>query len=69
MTSNRTDWKKLATEMLQANSVSLEQIEQLTAERDQWRRIADLFYVGSGGSAVEEYERIERTQRIQEALK
>jgi hypothetical protein len=64
-----TDWKKLATDMLQANSVSIDQIEQLTNERDRWRRIADLFYVGSGGSAVEEYEQMARMQRIQEAVK
>lgn len=63
-----TDWKKLATDMLQANSESLDKIEQLTAERDMWRRIADLFYVGSGGSAVEEYERMERMQRIKQAV-
>lgn len=64
-----TDWKKLATDMLQANSESLDKIEQLTTERDQWRHVADLFYVGSGASAVEEYERIERMRRIQEAVK
>lgn len=63
------DWKKIATDMLQANAESLDKIEQLTNERDMWRHVADMFYIGSGGAAAEEYERMERMQRIQEALK
>lgn len=40
------------------------EIERLRNERDVWRNIADLFYIGSGATAVEEYERMERMQRM-----
>lgn len=39
-----TEWKTLATALIDSNAKSLDTIEQLTHERDKWREIAERFY-------------------------